>query len=76
MPIPITRSVRPRKFGAPESGRRSIPTPNFTLISDGLEDLGYVTKELREDPEVIQSLHDTTAELPRDRRPAVYGSND
>jgi hypothetical protein len=39
------------------------PDTYFTLISDGLADLGYVTKELREDPEVIEWLHDTSAEL-------------
>jgi hypothetical protein len=39
------------------------PHTYFTLISDGLADLGYVTKELREDPEVIEWLHETNAEL-------------
>jgi hypothetical protein len=39
------------------------PETYFMLISEGLADMGYVTKELREDPEVIEWLHDTTAEL-------------
>jgi hypothetical protein len=37
------------------------PQTYFTLISDW--PLGYVTQELREDPEVIEWLQDTTAEL-------------
>jgi hypothetical protein len=46
------------------SDRKEIdPATYFTLISEGLADMGYVTEELRKDPEVIEWLHDTTAEL-------------
>jgi hypothetical protein len=39
------------------------PDTYLLLISDGLEDLGYVTRELRMDPNVNEWLRDVTAEL-------------
>lgn len=39
------------------------PDTYFTLISDGLRDQGYLTKELMRDPEVNTWLSDVTDEL-------------